>query len=58
MSKTRSKQDREEWGNQSNVYKIIVKKSIEGSLGYYANGPMGVSSPMSKTRPKKGSKKK
>ena len=33
--------------------KTIVKQGIEGSLVYCANGPMGVSSPMSKTRSKK-----
>ena len=32
----------------------IVKQSIEVSLGYCANRPMGVSSPMSKTRSKQG----
>ena len=32
--------------------KIIVKQGIEGSLGYCANGPIGVISPMSKTRSK------
>ena len=30
--------------------KNILKQGIEGSLGYCANGPMLVSSPMSKTR--------
>ena len=30
----------------------IVNQSIDGSLGYCTNGPMGVSSPMSKTRSK------
>ena len=34
--------------------KTIVKQDIEGSLGYFANGPMGVRSPMSKTNMKKG----
>ena len=52
MSNTSSKQGGEEWGNRSNVSKNIVKQSIEGSLGYCANGPMGVSLPMSKTRSK------
>ena len=50
MSKTRSKQDSEEWGNCSNVLKTIVKKSTEGSLVCCANRPMGVRSPMSKNR--------
>ena len=54
MSKTRLKQGSDECGNFSNVSKTIAKKSIEGSLGYCANGKMGVSSPMSKTRPKQG----
>ena len=58
MSKTRSGQGSEEWENHSNVSKTIVKQSIDGSLGYCANGPMGVSSPMSNTRPKQGSEKK
>ena len=49
MSKTRSKQGSEEWGNHSNVSKTIVNQSIEGSLGYCANGSMGVSLSMSKT---------
>ena len=49
MSKTRLNKGSEEWGNCSIVSKTIVKKSIEGSLGYCANGPVGVSSPMSKT---------
>ena len=34
--------------------KSIVKKIIEVNLEYCANGPMGVSSPMSKTRAKQG----
>ena len=55
MSKTRPKQGSEEWGNISNVSKNILKQSIEVSLGYCANGPMGVSSTMSKTRSKLGS---
>ena len=54
MSKTRLKQGSDEWGNCSNVSKTISKQKIEGSLGYCANGPMGVSSPMSKTRAKQG----
>ena len=54
MSKTRSKQGSDEWGNLSNVSNTIVKQSIEVSLVYCANGPMGVSSPMSKTRSKQG----
>ena len=59
MSKTRPKQHSEEkWGNRSNVSKTIVNQSIEGGLGYCANGPMGVSSPMSKTMPKQGSEEK
>ena len=59
MSTTRLKQGIEEkWGDFSNVYNTIVKRGIEERLGYYANGPMGVSSPMSKTRSKLGSKEK
>ena len=54
MSKTRSKQGCDEWGNCSNVSKTIVKQSIEGSLGYCSNDTMGVRSPMSKTRLKQG----
>ena len=54
MSKTRSKQGSEEWGNRSNVSKTIVNQSIEESLGYCANGPMGVSLSMSKTWSKQG----
>ena len=43
MSKTSSKQGSEEkWGDHSNVYKTIVKQGIEGSLGYCANGSIGV----------------
>ena len=34
--------------------KNIVKQGIEGSLGYCAKGPIGVSSPMSKTRLEQG----
>ena len=54
MSKTRSKQGRDEWGNCSNVSKTIFKQSIEEILGYFDNGTMGVSSPMSKNRSKQG----
>ena len=54
MSKTRPMQGSDEWGNCYNVSKAIVKQSIGGSLVYCANGPMGVSSPMSKTRAKQG----
>ena len=51
MSKTRPKQGSEKkWGGRSNVSKTVVKQGIAGSLVYCANGPMGVSSPMSKTR--------
>ena len=43
MSKNRSKQVIEDkWGDRSNVTKTIVKKVIEGSLGYCANGPMEI----------------
>ena len=55
MSKTWSKQGSEEWGNHSNVSKIVVKKIIEVILVYCANGPMVVSSPMPKTRLKQDS---
>ena len=34
--------------------KTIYKQVIEGSLEYCANGPIGVSSPMSKTRLNQG----
>ena len=54
MSKTRSKQGSDEWGNFSNVSKTIVKQSIVGSLGYCANRPMRVRSTMYKTRSKQG----
>ena len=54
MSKTGSNQGSDEWGNCSNVSKTIAKQIIDGSLGYSANGPMGVSSPMSKIIPKQG----
>ena len=50
MFKTGSKQGSDEWLNCYNVSKNIVKQIIERSLGYCANEPMGVSSPMSKTR--------
>ena len=51
MSKTKLNQDSEEkWWDCSNVSKTIAKQGIERILGYFANGPMGVSSPMSKTR--------
>ena len=58
MSNTSPKQGSEEWRNHSNVSKTIAKQSIEGSLIYFANGPMGASSPMYKTRSKQGSEKK
>ena len=58
MSKTRSKQGSEEWGDCFDVSKTIVKQSIEGSLGYCDNGPMGVISSMSKTRSKQDSENK
>ena len=32
----------------------VVKQGIEGSLEYLSNGPISVSSPMSKTRAKQG----
>ena len=38
--------------------KTIDKQGIERRLGYCANGPMGVSSPMSKTRLNIGSEGK
>ena len=38
--------------------KTIAKQGIEGSLGYCANGPIGVIPPMSKTKSKKGIKEK
>ena len=50
MSKTRPKQGSDEWGKCSNMSKIILKQIIEGNLGYCANGKMGVSLPMYKTR--------
>ena len=34
--------------------KKIYKQGIEGGLGYCTNRPMGVISPMSKTRSKQG----
>ena len=52
MSKTKSKQCSDELGDCSNASKTIVKRSIGGSLRYCANGPMGFSLPMSKTRSK------
>ena len=42
----------------NNVSKTIVKQGIELSLGYCVNGKIGVSSPMSKTRSKKGIEEK
>ena len=41
-------------GELPNASKTIVNQSIEVSLGYCANGPMGVISPMPKTRSKQG----
>ena len=38
--------------------KTIVKQGIEESLGYCANGPMAVRSPMSKNRYKQDSEEK
>ena len=38
--------------------KTIMKQGIEGSLGYFAKGEIGVSSPMSKTRSKQGIEEK
>ena len=59
MSKIRLKQGSEgKWGNRFNVSNTIVKQSIEISLGYCANGQMGVSSPIYKTRLKQGSEEK
>ena len=58
MSKTRSRQGSDEWGNFSNLSKTIVNQSIGGSLLYCSNDPMGVSLPMSKTRSKLGSEGK
>ena len=54
MYKTSLKQGRD----CSNVSKTIEKQGLEGSLRYCANGPMVVSSPMSKTRSKQGSEEK
>ena len=55
MSKTRSIQGIEvKLEDHSNVSKTIVKQGSEGSLGYCANGQIGVSSPMYKTRLKQG----
>ena len=56
MYKTRSKKVIEDkWGDLSNVSKTIVKQGTEESLGYCANGPMGVISPMYNISPKQGS---
>ena len=38
--------------------KRIAKQGIEGCLRYCANGPIGVISPMSKTRPNQGIEEK
>ena len=46
MSKTRSNKGQD----FSNVSKTIYKQGIDGMLVYCANGPVGVISPMSKTR--------
>ena len=46
------------WGYLSNVSKNIVKQGIEVNLGYFSNVPIGVISPMSKTRWKQGVKDK
>ena len=48
MSKTRLKQGQD----FSNVSKKIEKQGIELRSGYCVNGPMGVSSPISKTMSK------
>ena len=45
---------RKNWRDLSNVSKTLEKQGIDGSLEYCANGPIGVSSPMSKTRLKQG----
>ena len=43
MSKTRPKQGIEEkGGDRSNMSKAIVKKGLEGGLGYFANVPMTI----------------
>ena len=53
MSKTRSNQGVEgKWEYLSNVSKPILNQFLDGSLGYWVNGPIGVSLPMSKTRSK------
>ena len=39
-------------------FKTIEKEGIEVSLEYCSNGPIGVSSPMSKTMPKQGIEEK
>ena len=54
MSKTRSNQG---W-DCSNVSKTIDKQGIEERSGYCDNGPMGVSSPIYKTRSNLGSEGK
>ena len=59
MSKTRSNKGiNEKWGDCSNISKPIVKQGIERILGYPANGPIGVGSPMSKTTLHQGIKEK
>ena len=51
MYKTRLKLGSEEkWRDWSNVSKTIENKGIDGSLEYCANGPIEISSPISKTR--------
>ena len=53
MYKTSSKLGSEgKFRDCSNVSKTIEKQGIKGSLEYCAKGPIKVSSPMSKTRPK------
>ena len=54
MSKTRSNQGQDFF----NVSNKIEKQGIGGRLGYCANVPMVVSSPMSKNRSKLGSEGK
>ena len=55
MSKTRSNQGVEgKWEYLSNVSKTILNQFLDGSLGYCANGQIGVGSPMYKTRLKQG----
>ena len=59
MSNTGSKQGiKNKWEDRSNVFKTILKQFIDGSLGYCANGPIGVRSPMSKTRSKQAIEEK